>query len=220
MYRALRHLARALRYYLAPFIGRTPTYEIAPGYRHRDHTSYFDDTQLTVLWQREVYESAQALMREHRLATVLDVGCGSGFKLVHILGEFETTGVDLAPTIEHVRRHYPDRNWVDGSFENIELPKADLVICADVLEHVADPDALMHFIVRHTRHWVVLSTPDRDLLYPRQAGAWFGPPDNPAHVREWRMGEFSCYVGRFLEIDRHEISNREQATQMIIGHIR
>lgn len=76
---------------------------------------------------------------------------GSGYKLVHMFEGIETTGVDLPETIERIRHRYPDRRWISGTFENMNLPPADLVICADVVEHVADPDALMHALAKATR---------------------------------------------------------------------
>lgn len=205
---------------VAPLLGRRSLYELPAGYRHRRQVSYYDDTANEDEWQREVYEAARDLMRERHLRTVTDVGCGSGYKLVEILGEYETTGLDLPQTIERVRRTYPDRNWIAGSFENARVPKADLVICSDVIEHVADPDALMRFLVGLSNDTIVISTPDRDLFYSWRSRNRFGPPSNPAHLREWTMAEFGRYVGRFLAIERHEITNREQGTQMIVGRAR
>ena len=218
-YRALRDCGYALRFHVAPIMGRKPTYEIAPGYRHRNRASYYDDTENADEWQRDVYEESRRLMFEHQLRSVTDVGCGSGYKLVHQLGEFDTTGVDLPETIEWVRRKYPERRWIGGSFDDVELPTADLVVCADVIEHVLDPDMLMRLLRRVARNRVVISTPDRDLVYRGRTMNRFGPPANPAHVREWTFGEFRNYADRFFEVEKHVISNPEQATQMIVGRI-
>jgi hypothetical protein len=38
------------------------------------------------------------------------------------------------------------------------------------------------------------------------------PPDNPSHLREWTMAEFNRFAGRYLAIERHELSNRIQAS--------
>jgi 2-polyprenyl-3-methyl-5-hydroxy-6-metoxy-1,4-benzoquinol methylase len=196
-----------------------PHYEIAPGYLHRRESLYYDDTENTDFWQKEVYEAAREIMRTHKLQTVYDVGCGSGYKLVHILGDFLTTGIDVPETIEIVRSRYPDRVWLVCGFDEVDLPKADLVICSDVIEHVDDPDALMRFLVRSTNGWIVISTPDRDLCYAPKTfdKQWFGPPANATHLREWTMPELRRYVERFVKIERHEITNRPQATQMIVA---
>jgi SAM-dependent methyltransferase len=219
-YRIIRERAVALRFHLAPLFGRKGFYDIASGYRHRPETHYFDDTENADEWQREVYVTARQIMLQRDLKTACDVGCGGGYKLVHILGEFETTGIDLPETIARVRERYPSRLWLAASFETLEAPRADLVICADVIEHVSDPDLLMRFIVATGAQWIVISTPDRDRLYGGKGLCRFGPPGNPAHVREWTMREFGSYMGRFLHIVRHEISNEEQATQMIVGRPR
>jgi len=220
VYRAVREGGSAVRFHLAPIFGRKAVFGIAAGYRHRARINYFDDNDHAEEWQREVYEEARALMIEHQLRTVTDIGCGGGSKLVDILGQFETTGLDLPATIEQVRVKFPDRNWVAGSFDQVDLPTADLVVCADVIEHVANPDALMRFIAGVAKDRVVISTPDRDLEYGGRTRYRFGPPANQTHVREWTFGEFEAYVARFLHLDKHEISNREQATQMILGRVR
>lgn len=215
--RPVVQFGRALKFHSAPLLGRKKRYGIAAGYRHREEPVYFDDLENADEWQREVYVAARDLMRANGLRTVCDIGCGSGYKLVHILGEFETLGIDLPDTIDRVRVKYPDRQWLAGSFDQVRIPEHDLVICADVLEHVADPRALMQLIVSIAARWVIVSTPDRALVYSRKEAARFGPPGNLAHLREWTMPEFREFVDPFVEVERHEITNREQATQMIVG---
>lgn len=219
-YRWLRLQSARARMRLAPLLGKRGLYGLPAGYRQRKEPAYFDDVENTDEWQREVYEAARAIMVEHRLRTVHDVGCGSGYKLVHILGQFETTGIDLPQTIERVRRRYPDRRWLGASFDEVNIAKADLVICADVIEHVERPDVLMDFLVRVATDRVVLSTPDRNVFYDQDSIAWYGPPSNPAHMREWTVEEFHEFVGRYLDVERHEFSNAEQGTQMIVGRVR
>lgn len=212
--------ASAVQFKLAGLRKSRRRYAIAAGYRHRTATAFDDATGKTDQWQKEVYEAARSLMVRNRLRTVHDVGCGSGYKLVHILGEFDTTGIDLEDNVALARRSYPGRKWVAGSFEQVRLPPADLVICADVIEHVADPDALFRFIAGIARDLVVISTPDRDLLYDWRSRFRFGPPENPTHLREWNRPEFHRYASRFLHIDRHEVTNAQQGTQMIVGRVR
>ncbi|HVM38973.1 MAG TPA: methyltransferase domain-containing protein [Sphingomicrobium sp.] len=209
-----------LRFRLLSLIFWRRRHGIAAGYTHRDSVAFDDASGKEDQWQREVYEAARAIMIRHGLSSVHDVGCGSGYKLVHMLGEFDTTGIDLPQNISWVRELYPDRTWVAGGFEDVQLAKADLVICADVIEHVADPDALMRFIVSIARDRVVLSTPDRRLAYDWRSDHHLGPPENPTHLREWNKPEFRRFVARYLQIERHEITNREQATQMIVGRVR
>ena len=195
-------------------------YFIRPDYTHRLETSYFDDTALEDEWQREVYLRAAQLMDEGNLSTVIDVGCGSGFKLVNYLGKYETLGLDMPETVNFLQKTYPTKQWGISDFDGSRPHAADLVICSDVIEHVSDPSALMKFIVSVAKNWVVLSTPDRDLVYPEDSPFHLGPPRNSTHIREWNFVEFGSFINEFLHIEEHSISNNEQATQMIVGRVR
>lgn len=201
--------------------GAAQHYGIRGAYRHRATTSYFDDTAFTDEWQREVYQRAADLMRDEGLTTVCDLGCGAGYKLIHYLGDYETIGYDVPETVAFLKNKYPDRRWEtsDISAHNIGA-KYDLVICADVIEHVENPIALLSFAIARSRKRIVLSTPDRDLVYPRFSPHHLGPPANPSHVREWSFAEFARFVDTYIDVLEHTISNREQATQMIVGTVR
>ena len=194
----------------------TPRYAIVPGYRHRPDPIYFDDTGFTDEWQREVYQFAADLMAAESLKTVYDVGCGSGFKLVKYLGGYDTTGFDVEPTVTFLRRKYPDRKWAECNFHDRSLAPADLVVCGDVIEHVADPDELLDFLERIASARIVISTPDRALLYPKSSPLYYGPPQNPHHLREWNFSEFNRYIARRFSVVHHLVTNRVQATQMIL----
>ena len=190
-------------------------YQIISGYRHRQHTAYFDDTGLKDEWQREVYLEAADLMIQHGFSTVYDVGCGSAYKLINYLGKYDTMGFDVEETVAFLRTTYPERKWMTGLVTE-GIDKADLVICADVIEHVLDPDSLLHFISEIGRQYVVLSTPDRNLLCSQDRTPFFGPPENPYHVREWTFDEFSAYISEYFDIVTHRISDLQQGTQMVI----
>jgi len=174
-----------------------------------------DDT-----WQDEVYKTAAALAYVLDLRMVVDIGTGSGFKLMKYFSDRVTAGVDLKPAVDILRQKYPNRIWVTSTMA--VLMDVELVICADVLEHVDGPD---YFLVRlkndAPRAWFVISTPDRKLLerYPKW-GAQMGPPRNGCHVREWSFDEFRQYMDQHFEVFRHFISNREQCTQCVIARLK
>ena len=45
-----------------------------------------------------------------RKLTVIDIGCGSGWKLVNYLSrEFQTIGIETEPAISFLRDKYPDQ---------------------------------------------------------------------------------------------------------------
>jgi SAM-dependent methyltransferase len=92
------------------------TYCIEPTYTHRDEAPYFDDTPFKDEFQPEVYEYAERVADSLKPHTVIDLGCGSGFKLMKHFAHLHTIGIDLKPTIEFCLKTYPNRMWaVSGS---------------------------------------------------------------------------------------------------------
>jgi hypothetical protein len=214
--RHLRSLPHRTRAYAHGLLHASSAYGIFPGYRARAAITHFDDTANTDEWQREVYQAAAELMARERLRSVHDVGCGSAFKLVKYLGSFETVGYDVPQTVEFLRNTYPDRKWRSAPLSSRDLPQADLVICADVIEHVLDPDELLGFLGGMAKDWIILSTPERNFLYPPGSRYRYGPPTNRTHVREWSADELWRYASQHFRVVRHEITNARQATQMLV----
>ena len=194
-------------------VGDRAGYFIHNGYHHRKDAVYFNDTQNTDESQPEVYEFAQEVCSRERLSTVVDIGCGSGYKLIKFLGGLRTIGVDLPKTCDWLRHKYPDRICMEfDSFVNPDY-SVDLVVASDVIEHLVNPDELMERIAASEPRYIILSTPDRNLL---RLGTHNGPPLNPAHVREWNFVEFEAYVEAHFEVLEHFISCAPQATQCLL----
>jgi SAM-dependent methyltransferase len=194
-------------------------YCIADGYQHRLEPEPWDDKDLTEEWQREVYLIAASVAAAVGAKRVTDIGCGSGFKLITYLGHLDTVGVDTPDTVMWLKQRYPDRCWHVNWDEAAREGGADLVICADVIEHFPDPNMLMGLIKacakRHAP--ILISTPDRDLFgYSRESGLRMGPPVNRSHAREWTFDEFHAYLSTHYEIVGHMITNRAQTTQLAI----
>ena len=188
-------------------------YYLPESYVPRLDNEAFDDTPNTDLWQNDVYELAHQLALAYGLGTVLDIGCGSGFKLLKFFSQFYTTGVEVDPTLSWLKETYPDRLWLPP--DEVVLPYS-LVICADVIEHVADPDALLESIKRARPKRIVISTPDRSMLNCDQNG----PPRNLAHRVEWSFSEFSLYMNDHFNVISHYIANEEQCTQVAVCELK
>jgi 2-polyprenyl-3-methyl-5-hydroxy-6-metoxy-1,4-benzoquinol methylase len=189
------------------------TYFIKDNYVHRLDNSYFDDTALTDKWQKEVYTFAKKIAEENKIENVLDIGTGSGYKLLENFKNFNTLGMDVEQTVEWLRKTYPDKNWT-SKFEPVN--GYDLIIASDVIEHIPDPDILLDLIQGSNPKFIVFSTPDRDLLNRTPDG----PPKNRAHVREWTMPEFFNYINSRFDVIEHFISNKKQSTQVILAKVR
>lgn len=184
-------------------------YCIREDYAPRLENAAFDDTPNTDLWQNDVYRLAKKVAMKEGLKTVLDVGCGSGYKLLKYFKRFPTVGSEVEPTLSWLKERYPDRAWLP--LDGLAL-KYDLVISADVIEHVPDPDALLEMIKRVHPKRVVISTPDRSMLVCDQQG----PPRNICHIREWSFDEFGMYLSEHFNVIRHYICNEEQCTQVAV----
>lgn len=85
---------------------------------------------------------------------VLDVGCGAGafgWSLKRYRGVKEVVGIEVVPSVaERARRTLDD--VLAGSIEAMELPfpdgHFDCITCADVLEHLVDPAAVLRKLER------------------------------------------------------------------------
>lgn len=100
--------------------------------------------------------------------SILDLGCGSGTILSKLYHTYNITGVDLSiNSLIHL-------NLSDASLINAiahQLPfkdrSFDLVICADVLEHIPDPfyKIVTSEISRVSKRYLLLNTPYRISIY-------------------------------------------------------
>jgi 2-polyprenyl-3-methyl-5-hydroxy-6-metoxy-1,4-benzoquinol methylase len=189
-------------------------YFIKENYTHRLNNSFFDDTSFKDEWQKEVYTYARQIADAHNLTSVLDIGTGSGYKLMANFKDFDTLGMDLEPTVKWLKETYNDRKWTD-SFEPVL--GYDMIIASDVIEHIPDPDILLDLIQKCAPKMIVLSTPDRSLS---TVSNFDGPPYNKSHVREWTMFEFKNYIESKFNVLDHFISNKEQHTQVVLATLK
>jgi len=171
-------------------------YCLPDNYQHRINNGFFDDTPYTDEYQDKVYNIAFYWGKLKEYSSVLDIGTGSGFKLMKYFKDYKTFGIDIGSTVDFLKEKYPERSWGEvGEAEN----KHDLIICSDVIEHIPDADDLIKTILSFDFKTIMISTPDRDSLYPNT----LGKPSNPAHVREWTMDEFNCYLSKYFYVIRH-----------------
>jgi SAM-dependent methyltransferase len=200
------------------------TLHLPEGYRENppasadtDGTPYWSDElsdpvlrDRTVRWQEPVYRYASRRLGD-TARSVLDVGCGTGYKLVkHFAGKaHRLIGLDQGSGIERAGRDFPAATWVEGDLESdtiwtrVAALRPDLVICADVIEHLVDPIGLLDHLHEVVSGRLVVSTPDRSRLV---GAPHLGPPLNTRHVREWTMDELQTLVrsrGFFVQVARH-----------------
>ena len=120
-------------------------------------------------------------------------------------GEFDdmkATVPDISPD-SPVQFHYGSAEALPQTV--IDLGPYDAVVCAELIEHVLDPGALLDACEAIAPR-VLLTTPD---------GAYDGPQErNPGHVRAWDQREFTALVGprgRIEEIHTVSVVENRQA---------
>ena len=182
-------------------------YCIDKNYKSKDNIFFQDTSNKTDEYQDKVYELFRNVINtlDNKETIIADVGAGSGYKLEKWFPEFDgdkIIGYDLEPTVNLLKNSYPNKTWLISDFDSTPI-KVNAVICADVIEHVLNPDKLMEFILNMDPEHLVISTPDRDLLVRLLKRDNSGPPTNPYHVREWGFNEFRNYISQFFNIVEH-----------------
>jgi hypothetical protein len=145
--------------------------------------------------QWHVYEMATRVAA----MTVLDVGCGDGVMLVEFFKTLKTRGVDTPTNIELCFGQFPDRDWSSMNLDGPHmLPEgSEVVICADVIEHLVHPHYLLNELARLNKQHgatLIISSPER---LAKRGSTHMGPPPNVCHVREWTHGEFQRLLVHF-----------------------
>lgn len=181
-------------------------YCIHDGYNHRLNITHHDDRKYTDRWQKETYNTALAIAEKNGYIDILDIGCGSGYKLVKWFPKekYNTLGLELEPSLSYLKQTYPELRWelsqCDKPFDNTFFD-IEVIICSDVIEHFINPDMLLNFIKTIKFEYLVMSTPARDLFSENMSNE---TPINRCHCREWNMDEFRRYIDSHgFNVDRH-----------------
>lgn len=189
-------------------------YNIRKGYLHRKNVNHFLDIDFTDEWQDEVYSLAKLFLDRYSLKSVIDVGTGSGYKLMKYFSNEETIGLEIEPGLNKLKNKYSNRKWLNPLEVNFSDLSSDLVITSDVIEHVPNPQVFLEDLKRiNNVKYYFISTPERKNLYNSLD---FGPPTNTHHYREWDHKEFNQFISKEFDIIYHFISNVPQATQLIV----
>ena len=200
----------------------TKKYCIFDEYVSRDEFVTCEQIGHTDQFQDEVYAAARKLCVDNNYKTILDIGCGSAFKLIKYFRDKRFVGLDLEPNLGHIRDKYPLYDFRESDFNKPPKEKFDLIICSDVIEHLLDPDDLLKFISQIDYKHLVLSTPERNTIQELQRSfGWDvktnGPPHNLMHVREWSFEELNEYLTSWFNIENQFMTPNQVECQVVIA---
>lgn len=181
--------------------------------------SYFD--QFTTAKYRNPSRVQRALIRRfvarlHALfvaanpvSRVLEIGVGEGFLSGYLSERFPDkhfTGVDLEPSkLDGLRRHFPRiETHVGNAYDLGFLPGPyDLVICAEMLEHVDEPLRVIDQALAHGPRRLILTVPHEPWFQLsnlargknlRRLG------NDPEHVQHWGPRSFRAMLESRCEV--------------------
>lgn len=184
------------------------TYFIKEGYTARDSAVSFDEApddnywseariETSTRYQYRVYELAASLISARGAKSFMDIGCGYPRKIQKLILPLceDITVLDQPNTEKHVNTLLPKASFHPVNLEKSELDLGrtiDVIVCADVIEHLVDPVHSVDLMKRHMGpdSLLILSTPERDNL--RGKDCMSSP--KPDHVREWNQAEFRKFV--------------------------
>jgi len=167
-------------------------------------------------YQREVYNTAASYVRSEENLTILDLGCGNPAKLKDSFNEpKKIVGVDFSEKVLDIASTKFNGTWIGHDLETeLDLKeKFDLIICADVIEHISDTDMLLENAKRHMSDGsiLVISSPERKSTMI----------DNPLHVREFSCEELLAmlYANGFAVIEKkqyQEVANIPYTNNIVV----
>jgi SAM-dependent methyltransferase len=156
------------------------------------------------LYQRHLERYLSRLHDQLRIChprSVLDVGCAEGIvcRALHDLSWQNTwTGCDVRDAALRIASQIaPHAHWTRANAFNLPFASAgfDLILCAEVLEHVPNPERALRELARVSRRWLLLSVPVEPLF---RTLTWISRRlrlgGDPGHVNFWTPTAFRAWV--------------------------
>ena len=178
-------------------------YDSHPEYdaRRRENSPERAQIQLEVEHFKLPYLLRQ--MNGLQIRSVLEIGCATG----ELIAAFPTVeggirmGIDISQrNIEVARERFPFVQFQSGDFRQLDLPRFDLVILSDILEHVVD-DTNFLFEASNLATQVLVNLPlECNWLNRKRA---YGPTDTSGHLRAYDLNQgLNLFRSAGLEVQK------------------
>ena len=145
-------------------------------------------------------------------STVLDIGCGTGNLLTYLQRVRGATahGIEISgKACESARRKGIDVVEADVSQYGGPFPEADYIVMSEVLEHLPNPEAVLHRVKGRFRKRLLVDVPNTGALnerlrllmgrFPKQ---WVFHPGE--HLRFWTVTDFLFMCRQLgLEVEKY-----------------
>lgn len=144
-----------------------------------------------------------AVIKPLAIKTILDVGSGEGFTLDRLqkegIGE-RLEGVDsVKKALIAGKQLHPTLNLKEGNIYNLRYKdnSFDLVICTEVLEHLATPRKGLKELIRVSKRYILLTVPNEPWFTFSRIIRFknllrFGA--HPEHIQTWSVKGFEDFI--------------------------
>lgn len=140
-----------------------------------------------------------------QVSSVLDVGCGEGFTLDRLYREKigkNLEGIEYLDTaIKIGKKIHPHITLTKGDIYTLPYKdnSFDLVLCTEVLEHLADPKKALKELVRVSKKYLLLSVPNEPIFMASnflRGKNWSRWGNDIEHINHWTFWGFEKFAGR------------------------
>jgi ubiquinone/menaquinone biosynthesis C-methylase UbiE len=117
------------------------------------------------LHETDVQAKVQAILnilpKDIKIHSILDIGCGSGKTLIQVAGALvsaKNTGVDISQKIINIAKNNDQTgkiNWIAADIFSYNLPRHDVVLAMDTIEHVPDDSGFLNKISQFSDYIVI-----------------------------------------------------------------
>jgi 2-polyprenyl-3-methyl-5-hydroxy-6-metoxy-1,4-benzoquinol methylase len=140
-----------------------------------------------------------------------EVGCGEGELAIRLAGRgLEVRGTDAFPQVlEEARKRaaaaHAEIDFEAAAVEDLEPERhsAELIVCCEVLEHLADPERALEVLAGLARPWLIASVPREPLWRALNLArlSYVGNLGNtPGHLGHWSKRGFVRFLTSRFEV--------------------